>query len=77
MEFQNTKRALKAIYGHSNYNSSVDDLHKQLYIMYGGSWDITSRRVIKTHRRVAAAAGLHREQRPTPSDGDIGRVQCL
>jgi hypothetical protein len=42
MEFQNAKRALKAVYGHSDSNSSIDEPRKMLHIMYGGSWDITS-----------------------------------
>jgi hypothetical protein len=56
MEFQNTKRALKVIYDHSDSNSSTDDCRKQLYIMYGGFWDISSRRIINMLRRVVAAA---------------------
>jgi hypothetical protein len=57
MAFQDIERALTTIYGHSNYDSSTDEHRKQLHIMYGGSWDIMSRRVVKTlHRaRVATA----------------------
>jgi hypothetical protein len=47
MAFQDAKRALKAIYSHSDSNSSTNERHKQLYILYSGSWDITSRHVIK------------------------------
>jgi hypothetical protein len=46
MEYQDAKRTLKAVYDHSN--SSTDEHHKVLHVMFGGSWDITSRRVIKT-----------------------------
>jgi hypothetical protein len=56
MEFQDAKRALKAIYGHSNYESSNNECRKALHVMFGGSWTITSRRVIKTLRREIAAA---------------------
>jgi hypothetical protein len=42
MEFQNAKRALKAIYGHSNSKSSDNEHHKVLHLMFGGSWDVTS-----------------------------------
>jgi hypothetical protein len=44
MEFQNAKRALKAIYGHSDSDSdsSDDERRKQLHVMYDGSWDTTS-----------------------------------
>jgi hypothetical protein len=60
-EFQNAKRALKAVYGHSDSESSDNERHKALHVMFGGSWDITFRRVIKTLRReVAAAAPAHR-----------------
>jgi hypothetical protein len=51
MEFQDVKRAPKAIYGHSDSESSDNELHKVLHIMFGGSWAITSRRVVKTLRR--------------------------
>jgi hypothetical protein len=47
MEFDNIKRTIKVVYGHSGSESSNNECHKQLHIMYGGSWDITSRRVIK------------------------------
>jgi hypothetical protein len=35
MEFQNAKRALKDVAGHSD--SSIDERHKTLHVMYGGS----------------------------------------
>jgi hypothetical protein len=50
MRFQKAKRDLKAVYGHSNSESSDN-------VMFGGSWDITSRRIVKNLcREVAAAA---------------------
>jgi hypothetical protein len=48
MEFQNAKRAINFIYGHSDSESSNNERRKQHHIIYDGSWDITSRRVIKT-----------------------------
>jgi hypothetical protein len=42
MEFQDNKRALKVIYGHSDSDSSTNEHHKTLHIMYGVSCDITS-----------------------------------
>jgi hypothetical protein len=55
MVFQDAKRALNVIYGHSN--SSIDEHRNTLHIMYRGSWDITSRPIIKTlHRAVVAAS---------------------
>jgi hypothetical protein len=56
MELQNTKRAPKVIYDHSDSESSNNEHPKQLHVMYGDSWDIMSRRVIKTLRRAVAAA---------------------
>jgi hypothetical protein len=58
MDFQNAKRAIKVIYDHSNSDSeSSNNKHrKQLHIMYDGSWDITSRHVVKTLRQVVAAS---------------------
>jgi hypothetical protein len=60
MEFQDAKRALKAVYGNSDSESSGNERRKTLHVMFGGSWDITSRRVIKTLRREIAAVA------PTP-----------
>jgi hypothetical protein len=54
--FHVSKRVLKVIYDHSDSDSSIDEHHKQLHVMYGGSWDITSRGVIKTLHRVVAVA---------------------
>jgi hypothetical protein len=60
MEFQDAKRALKVVYGHSDSESSDNEHRKVLHVMFGGSWAITFRRVIKTlHREIAAVA-------PTP-----------
>jgi hypothetical protein len=53
MEFQNTKRAIKVIYGHSE--SSDKEHHKQLHVMYGGSWDIMS---IGTHKSSISCANM-------------------
>jgi hypothetical protein len=58
MEFQDAKRALKAIYGHSDSESSNNKRHKTLHVMFGGSWAITSRHVVKTLRREIAAVAL-------------------
>jgi hypothetical protein len=60
MEFQNAKRALKGVYGNSDSESSGNERRKTLHVMFGGSWDITSRRVVKTLRHEIAATA------PTP-----------
>jgi hypothetical protein len=56
MAFHNAKREMKAIYGHSDSESSDNKHCKALHVMFGGSWDITSWRIIKTLRREVAAA---------------------
>jgi hypothetical protein len=50
MEFQDAKRALKVVYCNSDSESNDNERCKALHIMFGGSWDITSRRIIKTLR---------------------------
>jgi hypothetical protein len=61
MEFYNAKRALKAVYDHSKSESSDNEHHKTLHIMFGGSWDIMSWRIVKTLcREVVAAAPVPR-----------------
>jgi hypothetical protein len=56
MEFQNAKRVLKDIYDHSDSDSSTNKHRKVLHIMYGGSWDIMFRCVVKTLCRAVMAA---------------------
>jgi hypothetical protein len=72
MECQEAKRAVKAIYGHSDSESSDNEHRKMLHVMFGGSWAITSRRVVKTLRRevatvaLAPKAALHHKWVETP-----------
>jgi hypothetical protein len=48
---------LKAVYGHSNSESSDNEHRKALHVMFGGFWDITSRHIVKTlGREIAVAA---------------------
>jgi hypothetical protein len=57
MEFQDARRALKTVYDHSDSESSDNECHKMLHVMFEDSWDITSRRIVKTlHRGIAAVA---------------------
>jgi hypothetical protein len=51
IEFQDAKRALKAVYSHSDSESNDNERRTTLHVMFGGSWAITSRRVVKTLRR--------------------------
>jgi hypothetical protein len=72
MEFQDAKRALKAVYGHSDSESSDNECRKMLHVMFGGSGAITSRHVVKTlHWEVTAVAPAskaapHRKWMETP-----------
>jgi hypothetical protein len=72
MEFQDAKKALKAVCGHSDSKSSDNESHKMLHVMFKGSWAITSRRVVKTLCREIAAVVLalkvapHRKWVETP-----------
>jgi hypothetical protein len=72
IEFQDVKRALKTVYGHSDSESSDNEHRKTLHDMFEGSWAITSRRVVKTLRREVAAeapaprAAPHRKWVETP-----------
>jgi hypothetical protein len=55
MEFQDAKRALKAIYG--NFEPSDNERRKAHHVIFGGSWEITSHRIVKTLRwEIAVAA---------------------
>jgi hypothetical protein len=56
IEFQDAMRALRAVYSHSDSNSSTDECHKALHVMYRGSWDIMSWRIVKTLRRAVAVS---------------------
>jgi hypothetical protein len=38
MEFQDAKRALKAVYGYSDSESSDNERRKMLHVMFGDSW---------------------------------------
>jgi hypothetical protein len=54
--FLKARRDLKAVYGHFDSESRDNEHCKMLYVMFGSSWDITSRRIIKNMRRDVAAA---------------------
>jgi hypothetical protein len=60
MGFQKAKRDLKAVYDHSNSEYSDNERRKTLYVMFGGSWDITSHRIVKNQCREVAVAAHHR-----------------
>jgi hypothetical protein len=72
MEIQDAKRALRAVFGHSDSESNDNERRKMLHVMFRGSWAIMSRSIIKTLRReiVAVAPTLktapHRKWVETP-----------
>jgi hypothetical protein len=51
MEFQDARRALKAVYGHSDSESNDNERCKAFHVMFGGFWNIMFRCIIKTLRR--------------------------
>jgi hypothetical protein len=62
--FQEAKRDLKAVYGHSDSESSDNERRKTLYVMFEGSLGITSRRIVKTLRREVATAAPTQKMAP-------------
>ena len=42
--YQSPARELKGVYHDDNSDSDNDDHRKKLYVMYGGSWELVSRR---------------------------------
>jgi hypothetical protein len=79
-QVQRAKRDLNAIYGHSDSKSSDIEHRKTLYVMFRGSMDITSQRIIKTQRREVVAAAPapkavpHRKWMETPISLDA--INC-
>ena len=49
--YQSPARELKGIYSRDNSDSDNEERHKKLYVMYGRSWELVSRRDVKTLRR--------------------------
>jgi len=49
--YQSPARELKGVYHNDDSDSDNGDRRKKLYVMYGGSWELVSRRDVKTLRR--------------------------
>jgi hypothetical protein len=49
--FQTPKKDLKGLFHQSDFESGGDEHRKKLYVMYGGSSELVSRRDVKTLRR--------------------------
>ena len=77
MGYQSPNKELKGVYRHDNSDSNNEECRKKLYVMYGGSWELISRRDMKTlHREVLSvkpgvpkAAQHHRWMNTTISFG--------
>ena len=54
--YQSPTRELKGVYHDENSVFDNDDRRKKLYVMYGGSWELVSRRDVKTLRREVLSA---------------------
>src|SRR6185436_18628271 len=54
--YQSPTKELKGIYCHDNSDSDNEERRKKLYVMYGGSWGLVSRRDMKTLRREVVSA---------------------
>ena len=63
--YQSPTRELKDVYHDDNSDSDNDDRHKKLYVMCGGSWELVSRRDVKTIRRevLSVKPGSQRRRR--------------
>jgi len=49
--YQSPNQELKNLFSQPDSFSGDDDGRKKLYVMYGGSWELVSRRDVKTLRR--------------------------
>ena len=49
--YQSPARELKGVYHDDDSDSDNGDRRKKLYLMYDGSWELVSRRDVKTLRR--------------------------
>jgi hypothetical protein len=54
--YQSPERNLKDIFTEETDSGNDDDRRKQLYVMYGGSWELVSRRSVKSLRREVLSA---------------------
>jgi hypothetical protein len=49
--YQSPERVLKDVFIGDSDSGDNNDRHKKLYVMYGGSWELTSRRNVKSAER--------------------------
>ena len=53
--YQSPTRELMGVYSHDNSDSDNEERCKKLYAMYGESWELVSRREVKTLRHLLRA----------------------
>jgi hypothetical protein len=56
LEYQSLEQVLRDILTRDSDSSDDDDRRKKLYVMYGGSWELTSHRNVKSLRREVLSA---------------------
>ena len=54
--YQSLEQVLKDILTEDSDSGDDTDCRKKLYVMYGGSWELTSRRNVKSLRREVLSA---------------------
>jgi hypothetical protein len=54
--YQSPEGVLKDVFTGDSDSSDDNDHHKKLYVMYGGSWELTSHRNVKSLRREVLSA---------------------
>jgi hypothetical protein len=54
--YQSTEGDLKDVFTEGSDSENDNDHHKKLYVMYGGSWELTSHRNVKSLRREVLSA---------------------
>jgi hypothetical protein len=56
LTYQSPEKNLRDIFTEETDSGNDDDRHKKLYVMYDGSWELVSRRSVKTLRREVLSA---------------------
>jgi hypothetical protein len=67
--YQSPKQVLKDILTRDSDSGDDTDRRKKLYVMYDGSWELTSRRNVKSLRREVLLATQGSRRRPHTSGG--------
>jgi hypothetical protein len=81
LTYQSPEKNLRDIFTEETDSGNDDDCRKKLYVMYGGSWELVSRRCVKTLRRevLSAVPGLPKaapHQRWRGTTISFGALDC-